>query len=289
MIQTMQPIFAVHFQIITRFTGVLLIFFFSFSTSAQTIDCEKVKDTKPTFIRKGAISIELDDSTRLDMRIFSTCGDWDDIDKKVFEWPNIVTAIIDYGDIVEDETYGQILRVVTRYKATEEYELARNEAILELDALAEAENPKKKPEVSSTKAKLVVEPAQKNGVFYQLNDLASAVEAGKLQGKKVLIYFTCWACVNARKIEDRVLIDKKVQAVLAQNYLCFSAYTDDRALVPGSKMTIGEKNTQLQLERFKSPAQPHFCILDEEGNMISQIHYTQTIELFLAFLNKGLE
>lgn len=161
--------------------------------------------------------------------------------------------------------------------------------LFSLEACSEAKSKEKKPEKHNSKTELIIEPAQKNGVFYQLNDLASAVEAGKLQGKKVLIYFTCWACVNARKMEDRILVDKDIQALLAENYLCFSAYVDDKQKIPGSDMSIGEKNMELQMDHFKSPAQPHFCILDENGNLICEVHYTPTVEVFLAFLKKGLE
>ncbi|MES2555084.1 MAG: hypothetical protein V4604_02985 [Bacteroidota bacterium] len=245
-----------------------------------------MKNQKTTFVRKGAVTFELDDSTRLDMKIFETCGDWDDIDKKIFEWPNILTISLDYCDIGEDETYGQILYGVMLYKLTDEYKLARNKVMLEAEF---SEGTEKKPETANSNAELVIEPAQKKGVFYKLNDLPSAIEAGKLQQKRVLIYFTGWLSVNSRKLEDRVLIDKGIQVILAENYLCFSAYTDEKTNIPGSTVTIGEKNAKIQLEQFKSYEQPCFYILDENGSIISCLQYAISVSSFEAFLKEGLK
>jgi thioredoxin-related protein len=162
-------------------------------------------------------------------------------------------------------------------------------SVFSLAACSEAKSNEKKSEKPHPITGLVIEPAQKNGVFYQLKDLATAIKAGKRQQKRVLIYFTCWACVNSRKMEDRILIDKEIQALLAENYLCFSAYVDDKQKIPGSDKSIGEKNMELQMDRFKSTSQPHFCILDESGNLINEVHNTPTVEAFLAFLEKGLK
>jgi formiminotetrahydrofolate cyclodeaminase len=96
------------------------------------------------------------------MKIFETCGDWDEIDKKIFEWPNILSISLDYCDIGEDETYGQILYGVTLYKLSEEYKQARNKAIQELKASEEAKNPKKIHEVTNQKTELVLETNQKS-------------------------------------------------------------------------------------------------------------------------------
>lgn len=162
-------------------------------------------------------------------------------------------------------------------------------SVFSLQACSETKNNEKKPEKQHPIAGLVIEPAQENGVFYQLDNLPSAIKVGKREHKRILIYFTGWADLNSRKIEDQILIDKDIQAVLAENFLCFSAYVDDNQKIPGSDILLGEKNTQLQRERFKSTSQPHFCILDEEGNLISEVHNAPTVEAFLAFLEKGLK
>ncbi len=283
----------IRFSAITQLKGIfscfLLTSVISLNVSAQEIDCEKVKNNRTSYVRKGSVTSELDDSTRWDMKIFETCGGWDEIDKKIFEWPNILNISLDYCDIGEDETYGQILYGVTLYKLSEEYKQARNKAIQELKASEEAKNPKKIHEVTNQKTELVLQTAQKSGVFYQLNDLASALEAGKAQQKRVLIYFTCWACVNARKIEDRVLSDEYIQTVMKENYLCFSAYTDDRAKMQGSDLTIGEVHSRLQLETFSSTGAPHFYVVDEIGKVIVHSAYVLTTGEFEAFLKEGLK
>ncbi len=284
----MLPIFKNHFSTLVRITFAVAVICLSvLSLSAQTIDCGKVKDQLPTFIRKGAITMELDDSTRLDMKIFATCGEWDKLDSVIFKWPNIINVVMDYGDIVEDETYGQILDVVKRYQSTETYIRARTAIMAETAASSETEN-REPMELSGETVKLTIEPAQEYGTFYQFADVASAVEAGKFQNKPVLVYFTCWTCVNARKLEDYVMVNKEIQAILNENYLCFSAYVDDKSSMHGLNVSVGKKNTGIQIEHFKSNDQPHFYILDETGKAIADLQYTLSVDDFKAFLQKGL-
>jgi thioredoxin-related protein len=161
--------------------------------------------------------------------------------------------------------------------------------VFSLAACSETKSKEKKPEKPHPIAGLVIEPAQKNGVFYQLDNLAAAIKAGKREQKRVLIYFTGWFDVNSRKMEDRILIDKEIQALLAENYLCFSAYVDDKQKIPGSDMSIGEKNAKLEMEHFKSPYQPHFYILDENGKVVADLGYVASTSEFLDFLEKGLK
>ncbi|MDH4474178.1 MAG: thioredoxin family protein [Fluviicola sp.] len=275
---------------ITRFTGILAVLLFSFATSAQEIDCEKVKDNIPTFIRSQMISIELDDSTRLDMDIFRTCGNWDSIDNKLFAWPNIINIIIDYSDIEEDDTYGEIMSVVDYYKSTEQYELDRNEIIESAKFASYLENESKNNyHYSTPNTELVLELNQENGVFYQLNDLSSALDEGKTQQKRVLIYFTAWSCANCRRLEDRILVDKEIQQLLADHFVCFSAYTDDNKKIAETDILEGQKNAQIQLESFKSISTPHLFILDENGKLISESKYVMSVDEFLTFLKKGLK
>ena len=161
--------------------------------------------------------------------------------------------------------------------------------LFSLEACSEAKSNEEEPEKLHSIAGLTVEPAQENGVFYQLDNLASAIKAGKRQQKRVLIYFTGWADVNSRKMEDQILIDKDIQALLAEKFLCFSAYVDDKQKIPGSDMSIGEKNTKLEMEHFKSPYQPHFYILDENGKAVADLGYVVSASEFMDFLEKGLK
>lgn len=153
--------------------------------------------------------------------------------------------------------------------------------ILSLEACSETKNNEKKPEKQHPIAGLVIEPAQENGVFYQLDNLATAIKAGKREHKRVLIYFTGWACVNARRVENAILADSQVQAALNENYLCFSAYVDDKI--------DGKKNAKLQMDYFKSRDQPHFYVLDENGIIVSDIQHAITPAEFETFLDKGLK
>jgi hypothetical protein len=104
-----------------------------------------------------------------------------------------------------------------------------------------------------------------------------------------LLYFSCYACINARKIEDRVLIDNQIKMLIVQNFNYYIAYTDDKSEDEITKTTVGKKFIKMQTENFKTNYQPYFCIIDNEGKVLSEIGYTNKIEEFIEFLNKGLK
>lgn len=114
--------------------------------------------------------------------------------------------------------------------------------------------------------------------------------------KPLLLYFTCYACVNARKIEDYVLSDSKIWKKLKNEFYFVSLYVDDKRELPENEMTesktngkltktIGEKHWKLQTTKFKKNYQPFFVIIGENGNKIKEQGYTKDIKLFEEFLN----
>jgi thioredoxin-related protein len=124
----------------------------------------------------------------------------------------------------------------------------------------------------------------------ELVDLENALKAGKETGRNILIQFTGHACVNSRKMEDNILTDPEVNALISKNFEYFSAYCDDRRPDPANNsLTIGKKYCKIQSEKFKSSSQPTFYILEPNGKIIAETMYTPSIEEFKNFLNKGLK
>ena len=154
-------------------------------------------------------------------------------------------------------------------------------------------------ETASTKPsnpKLRNLPLQLQG-FYDFDD---ALAQAKQANKPVFVDFTGYACANCRKMEEYVWPDAEVLKRLKNEYVIASLYVDDRSELPDEKRyistydkkqktTIGAKNADLQITKFNNNAQPYYCLVTPDGELIvPPIGYVSTEE-FIAFLDKGLE
>lgn len=132
---------------------------------------------------------------------------------------------------------------------------------------------------------------QNAGNVYYEDLLNSAIE----EGKPLLIYFTGYADVNSRKMEDFVF-DTSIKEILKNDFYLVSLYTDDRKSLPKNEQTtsktdgrliktVGGKHADLQQNKFNTNYQPYFVIIDKEGNIIKEQGYTMDSEIFKDFLN----
>ena len=56
------------------------------------------------------------------------------------------------------------------------------------------------------------------------------------------------------------------------------------------KKSIGKKNADFQISRFNINAQPYYCLLDTNGDLlVSPKAYDLNVENFIDFLQKGLD
>ena len=89
-------------------------------------------------------------------------------------------------------------------------------------------------------------------------DLKEGVAYAQKVNKPILLDFTGYACVNCRKMEEKVWSDPKVLALLKEKYIVVSLYVDDKKiqLSPSEYFqsrssgktikTLGDKNAELQ-------------------------------------------
>ena len=130
-------------------------------------------------------------------------------------------------------------------------------------------------------------------------DLADLLKKANAVNKPLIIYFTGYACVNARKIEENILTEDLIYEQLKNQFYFVSLYVDDKKQLDISKQftssstgklikTIGQKHSNLQIEKFNVNMQPYFAILDSKGNVIATESYTSDENNFMNFLNKGL-
>lgn len=299
---------------------------FSLTTCGQqnNADCKKILDRTPYFVSHSVA--ETNDSLQIDFDILKSCGKLDSIDNELLTGPMLGSIMIQHLTNDKKVTYNTILKSINAFKKTDNY-LKFRDAVIASKTLehkivsADAFEKDKElllkaglsqSELDSFKIYIQSNPSQKMTYreafakysaakensqptppdkieLSKLVDVESAIKAGKENGKRVLIYFSCYACVSARKVEDRILTDNQVKILLTEKFTSFVAYTDDRTEDKASNSTLGKKFIKIQTDNFKSSYQPYFYIIDDNGKVLSEIGYTNKTEEFIEFLNKGLK
>lgn len=134
--------------------------------------------------------------------------------------------------------------------------------------------------------------------FYKDSEIISyheILQKAKASGKPLLIYFTSYADVNSRKMEDSFLYDDDIQDYIETNYYSISLYVDSKKEVPeeyiklnsktGKKMkTYGSFYIQMQEDQFNENRQPLFIIMDDEGNVLKKQGFTLKKKEFIKFI-----
>ena len=141
-------------------------------------------------------------------------------------------------------------------------------------------------------------------VFY---DLEKAEEYAKEVNKPLFVDFTGHACVNCRKMEEKVWGEPGVIEILRDKLVIVSLYVDEKTALPvsehkeleyapGKKMKItqiGHKWSYLQTTRYKSNTQPYYRLLGPQNEDLDigsadYEHHGNATD-FKDWLEKGLE
>ena len=139
-------------------------------------------------------------------------------------------------------------------------------------------------------------------VFHEYDQ---GIEHARKVGLPVMIDFTGWACVNCRKMEEKVWSDPEVKRLLKEEVVLISLYVDERIPLPedeqyettiaGKKKkvrTVGDKWTVLQAETYKTNSQPYYVMLDHEENQLGVSANYQDygrVDLFKSWLEDGID
>ncbi|MFM7672368.1 MAG: protein-disulfide reductase DsbD family protein [Bacteroidota bacterium] len=136
------------------------------------------------------------------------------------------------------------------------------------------------------------------------NDLDSARVLARAQGKPILIDFTGWACVNCRRMEEKVWVDPEVARLMRDKFVVVSLYVDDRRKLPLPKqqvvktedghektiITVGDQWAAFQIANFGATAQPQYAIIDADGKALTRTKfYTPDAAEFATWLRCGLD
>ncbi len=130
-------------------------------------------------------------------------------------------------------------------------------------------------------------------------DYDEAMAEAKKQNKPLFVDFTGFACSNCRKMEASVWSKPEVLSKLQNDFVLVSLYIDDRTPLADNqkyvskydgkeKTTIGAKNSDLQITKFNNNAQPYYCLLDANGNLLTPPVGVVGVDEFIKFLETGI-
>ena len=136
------------------------------------------------------------------------------------------------------------------------------------------------------------------------NNYEEALAISKRENKPVLIDFTGWACVNCRRMEEKVWPDPLVDSLMRTRFVVLSLYVDERKKLPlteqtvyragngqeKSIITVGDKWSTFQTENFGATSQPQYAIISADEKVLTKTkYYTPDAEEFAEWLQCGLE
>lgn len=149
---------------------------------------------------------------------------------------------------------------------------------------------------SNKKSKEIFEPLQ--------NEYKKALDIAKKEGKPVLIDFTGWACVNCRRMEEKVWPNKIVDSLMRNEFVVVSLYVDERRNLPLTEqtvyktssgqqkpiITVGDKWATFQTENFGATSQPQYAIISADQVALTKTKfYTPDADEFIEWLKCGLD
>jgi thiol:disulfide interchange protein DsbD len=137
-----------------------------------------------------------------------------------------------------------------------------------------------------------------------LRDYDQALQLARQQKKPLLVDFTGWACVNCRRMEEKVWPNPDVARMMKNDFVVVSLYVDERKRLPLSQqlqyttkngtvkqiMTVGDKWATFQSENFNAVSQPQYAIISPDEIALTKTKsYTPDAEEFAEWLQCGLK
>ena len=136
------------------------------------------------------------------------------------------------------------------------------------------------------------------------NEYEKALAQAKAENKPLLIDFTGWACVNCRRMEEKVWTNKEVDSLMRTKFVVVSLYVDEKTKLPSTEQTVyktssgnnkpilsvGDKWATFQTENFNATSQPQYAIINADEIALTKTKfYTPEPTEFANWLKCGLE
>lgn len=132
-------------------------------------------------------------------------------------------------------------------------------------------------------------------------DYETGLAYAKKVGKPILLDFTGFACVNCRKMEERVWSEPHILKLLKEEVVLISLYVDDKRPLPEGETFIseisgkelryvGQRWSEFQIIQYEANAQPFYVMMDhDEENIIEPIGYVPNIDKYYSWLREGVD
>lgn len=314
----------------TTITLLISIFFLS-AYSQIKFNCEKILNSEPEFIKNK--SGKIDNLFIKDMEIVKECGNFDSIDIELMAGPMLAPLMIQQATANKTITYKAIIENFAQFKKSDEYKDLYEKTFvskqLENKIVDVKDWEENKPlfiklglseqELVDLKDFIIIQSGLKltykqvfakyatnnkvkveknsSATFNKLIDYDIAIKSSQQQKKPLLLFFTGYACVNVRKMEDGILADPNIKSILNEKFICFAAFVDDHSSLDskdefiskrtGKKITtFGGKFIELEMEKFNNSSQPFFVIIDNNNEILATTGYLNDKDKFIEFLNK---
>lgn len=140
--------------------------------------------------------------------------------------------------------------------------------------------------------------------YEPIKDYNEALARATKENKPVLIDFTGWACVNCRRMEEKVWTNTVVDSLMRNEFIVVSLYVDERRNLPLSEqtvdttssgilksiVTVGDKWSTFQTENFGATSQPQYAILSSDQVLLTKTkYYTPDADAFIEWLQCGID
>lgn len=253
--------------------AVFLLFVALIPTVATAqFSCNEIKKTKITIEHASP------EEFHKEFYKLQACG-FDSIDCKIaISLAGIILFKKPENESKPELTFGEVILQLTKFKQNALYSQARDE-IIAGKTVKKNENESSSVIDYSTLCEIPIlkDTFDSFNNLPQYFDYKQALSCARSKGKILFVYFTGHACANARKIEDEVLVDQKIQRILTDNFIIVSLFVDHRG-------PIGKENLAHQ-ERFGSSGQPAFYGINNQEMVIAHhIGYTNK-DTFIKFLH----
>jgi len=136
------------------------------------------------------------------------------------------------------------------------------------------------------------------------NEYEKALAKAKAEHKPLLVDFTGWACVNCRRMEEKVWTNKEVDSLMRNKFVVVSLYVDEKTKLPVTEqmpyktkdgnekniITVGDKWATFQTENFDATSQPQYAIINTDETALTKTKfYTPDPAEFAEWLQCGLD
>lgn len=140
--------------------------------------------------------------------------------------------------------------------------------------------------------------------YEPIKDYDEALARASKENKPILIDFTGWACVNCRRMEEKVWTHRTVDSLMRNEFVVVSLYVDERRNLPLSEqtvdttssgnlksiVTVGDKWSTFQTENFGATSQPQYAIMSSDQVLLTKTkYYTPDPDEFIEWLQCGID